>query len=91
MANVAQQWGRRTLDFVDAVERLSAPEVIRLFEAEMTACGFHACITAGLPSSGTSHSDLTVANGRPVEWFELYTRENLSATVNPESFHVAGK
>jgi LuxR family quorum sensing-dependent transcriptional regulator len=42
MANVAQHWGRRALDFVDAVERLSAPGVIQLFEAEIKACGFHA-------------------------------------------------
>ena len=76
MANVAQQWGRRVLDFVDAVERLSARGVIELFEAEIKACGFHACIMAGLPSPGTSLSDLTVANGGPPEWFELYTREN---------------
>jgi len=79
MANVAQQWGRRALDFVDAVERLSAPGVIQLFEAEIKACGFHAYIMAGLPSPGTSLSDLTVANGWPPEWFELYTRENFSA------------
>ena len=78
MANVAQQWGRRALDFVDAVERLSAPGVIELFEAEIKACGFHAYIMAGLPSPGTSLSDLTVANGWPPEWFELYTRENFS-------------
>ena len=78
MANVAQQWGRRALDFVDAVERLNAPGVIQLFEAEIKACGFHAYIMAGLPSPGTSLSDLTVANGWPPEWFELYTRENFS-------------
>ena len=79
MANVTQQWGRRALDFVDAVERLSAPGVIQLFEAEIKACGFHAYIMAGLPSPGTSLSDLTVANGWPPEWFDIYTRENFSA------------
>ncbi len=79
MANAAQQWGRRALDFVDAVERLSAPEVIQLFEAEIKACGFHAYIMAGLPSPGTALPDLTVAHGWPPEWFEMYTRENFSA------------
>jgi LuxR family transcriptional regulator, quorum-sensing system regulator BjaR1 len=79
MADAAQQWGRRALDFVDAVERLSAPAVIQLFEDEIKACGFHAYIMAGLPSAGTSLSDLTVANGWPPEWFEIYTRENFSA------------
>jgi LuxR family transcriptional regulator, quorum-sensing system regulator BjaR1 len=79
MADAAQQWGRRALDFVDAVERLGAPDVIQLFEAEIKACGFHAYIMAGLPSPGTSLSDLTVASGWPPEWFEIYTRENFSA------------
>ena len=51
----------------------------RLFEAEIKACGFHAYIMAGLPSPGTSLPDLTVANGWPPEWFEIYTRENFSA------------
>jgi LuxR family quorum sensing-dependent transcriptional regulator len=79
MADAAQQWGRRALDFVDAVERLSAPDIIQLFEAEIKACGFHAYIMAGLPSPGTSLSDLTVASGWPPEWFDIYTRENFSA------------
>jgi LuxR family transcriptional regulator, quorum-sensing system regulator BjaR1 len=78
MPDAAQQWGRRALDFVDAVERLDAPEVIQVFESEIRACGFHAYIMAGLPSPGTSLSDLTVANGWPPEWFEIYTRENFS-------------
>jgi LuxR family transcriptional regulator, quorum-sensing system regulator BjaR1 len=78
MPDAAQQWGRRALDFVDAVERLDAPEVIQMFESEIKACGFHAYIMAGLPSPGTSLSDLTVANGWPPEWFEIYTRENFS-------------
>jgi LuxR family quorum sensing-dependent transcriptional regulator len=78
MPDTAQQWGRRALDFVDAVERLGAPDIIQMFEAEIKACGFHAYIMAGLPSPGTSLSDLTVANGWPPEWFEIYTRENFS-------------
>jgi LuxR family quorum sensing-dependent transcriptional regulator len=82
MADASQQWGRRALDFVDAVERLNAPEVIHKFEAEIKACGFHAYIMAGLPSPGTALLDLTVANGWPPEWFEIYTRENFS-TIDP--------
>ncbi|MGO8911692.1 MAG: LuxR family transcriptional regulator [Bradyrhizobium sp.] len=88
MANAAQQWGRRALDFVDAVERLGAPDVIQMFEAEIKACGFHAYIMAGLPSPGTSLSDLTVAHGWPPEWFEMYTRENYSA-IDPVPHHGA--
>ncbi len=76
MADAARQWGRRALDFVDAVEHLSAPEVVKLFDSEIRACGFHAYIMAGLPAPGTALSDLTVANGWPAEWFD--TRENFS-------------
>ena len=64
MENAAQQWGRRALDFVDAVEQLSAPEIIQLFEAEIKACGFHAYIMAGLPSPGTLLSDLAMRDHR---------------------------
>jgi LuxR family transcriptional regulator, quorum-sensing system regulator BjaR1 len=79
MADAARQWGTRALDFVDAVERLSSPGVVKLFESEIVACGFHAYIMAGLPTPGTALTDLTLANGWPAEWFELYTRENFSA------------
>ena len=78
MPDAARQWGRRALDFVDAVERLNAPGVVQLFETEIKACGFHAYIMAGLPQPGTALPDLTVANGWPPEWFEVYTRENFS-------------
>ena len=88
MADAAQQWGRRALDFVDAVERLGAPDVIQMFEAEIKACGFHAYIMAGLPTPGTSLTDLTVANGWPPEWFEIYTRENFSI-MDPVPRHGA--
>src|ERR1700722_12618689 len=89
MADAARQWGKRALDFVDAVERLNAPGVIQLFESEIKACGFHAYIMAGLPAPGTALAELTVANGWPTEWFELYTRENFSA-MDPVPRHGAG-
>ena len=79
IVDAARQWGRRALDFVDAVERLNVPGVVKLFESEIKACGFHAYIMAGLPAPGTALPELTVANGWPAEWFELYTRENFSA------------
>jgi len=82
MADAARQWGRRALDFVDAVERLSAPGVVTLFESEIKACGFHAYIMAGIPQPGTALADVTLANGWPPEWFEVYTRDNLVA-VDP--------
>src|SRR4051812_4860790 len=79
MADATQQWGRGALDFVDAVARMGAAGVIQMFEAEIKGGGFPAYIMAGLPSPGTSLSDLTVANGWPAEWFDIYTRENFSA------------
>ena len=88
MADADRQWGRRALDFVDAVERLGAPDVIQMFEAEIKACGFHAYIMAGLPSPGTSLTDLTVANGWPPEWFEIYNREDFSV-MDPVPRHGA--
>jgi len=88
MADAARQWGRRALDFVDAVERLNAPGVVRLFESEIKACGFHAYIMAGLPAPGTALPELTLANGWPSEWFDLYTRENFSA-LDPVPRHGA--
>jgi LuxR family quorum sensing-dependent transcriptional regulator len=79
VADAAQLWGRRALDFVDAVERVGIPDVVQRFEAEVKSCGFHAYIIAGLPSPGTSLSDLTLAHGWPPQWFELYARENYCA------------
>ena len=79
MADSTRHWGRRALDFVDAVEKLSAPGVVRLFESEIKACGFHAYIIADIPQPGTALADVTLANGWPREWFEVYTRENFVA------------
>jgi len=79
MADSTRHWGRRALDFVDAVEKLSAPGVVRLFESEIKACGFHAYIMAGIPQAGTALADVTLANGWPREWFEVYARENFVA------------
>src|ERR1700722_8797163 len=53
MPDAARQRGRRALDFVDAVERFSAPDVVKRFESEIQACGFHAYIMAGPPTPGT--------------------------------------
>jgi len=76
MADATRQWGRRALDFVHEVEKLSAPGILRLFETEIKTCGFHAYIMAGIPQPGTALADVTLANGWPQEWFEVYTREN---------------
>jgi LuxR family quorum sensing-dependent transcriptional regulator len=80
-------WGRRALDFVDAIEASKTPQsVISQFEKLIGDLGFHAYIMAGIPVSGQSLAQLTVANGWPKEWFELYNRGNLSA-VDPVPRH----
>jgi LuxR family transcriptional regulator, quorum-sensing system regulator BjaR1 len=87
-------WGRRSLDFVDAVHNTKrVVDVVSLFETAIRELGFHAYIMAAVPTAGQSLEQLTVANGWPAEWFELYARENYSAsdpiprhcfrTVNP--------
>lgn len=78
MANAARRWGMRTYDFVGAVERLEAPAVVRLFESEIKACGFHVCVMAGLRIPGTARPELAVSNGLPTERFGLTTHENFS-------------
>ena len=79
MADATRHWGRRTLDFVDALEGLSSPGVIKLAESEIKGCGVHAYIMAGLPAPATALPDLALANGWPAERFGLHTRENFSA------------
>ena len=41
VADAAREWGTRAFDFVDAGGRLSAPAVVKLFESEINARGFH--------------------------------------------------
>lgn len=73
-------WGRRALDFVDSVEASkTSASVISQFEAMIGDFGFHAYIMAGIPMPGQSIGQLTLANGWPAEWFELYNRGNMSA------------
>ncbi len=71
-------WGRRALDFVDAIEASACrASVIVQFERIIGDLGFHGYIMAGIPESGQSLAQTTIANGWPAEWFELYNRENL--------------
>jgi LuxR family transcriptional regulator, quorum-sensing system regulator BjaR1 len=87
MQNLEPYWGRQALDFVDAIEASKTTAcVIFQFERMIGNLGFHAYIMAGIPTSGQSLKELTVANGWPAEWFELYDRENLSS-VDPVPRH----
>jgi LuxR family transcriptional regulator, quorum-sensing system regulator BjaR1 len=80
-------WGRRALEFVDAIEASpSSANVVSLFEKMIGEFGFHAYIMAGIPTCGQSLGQLTLANGWPAEWFELYNRSNLVA-VDPIPRH----
>lgn len=87
MQGLQAHWGRQALDFVDAIEASkTTASVISQFEQMIGNLGFHAYIMAGIPTSGQSLKQLTIANGWPAEWFELYNRENLSA-VDPVPRH----
>jgi LuxR family quorum sensing-dependent transcriptional regulator len=87
MQGLEPHWGRQALDFVDAIEASkTTASVVYQFERMIGNLGFHAYIMAGIPTSGQSLKQLTVANGWPAEWFELYNRENLSS-VDPVPRH----
>jgi LuxR family transcriptional regulator, quorum-sensing system regulator BjaR1 len=87
MQGIESYWGRRALDFVDAIEAsATGASVISQFEKVIGDLGFHAYIMAGIPEPGQTLAQVTVANGWPLEWFELYNRENLSA-VDPVPRH----
>jgi LuxR family quorum sensing-dependent transcriptional regulator len=87
MREAESYWGRRALDFVDAIEAsATSASVVSQFEKMIGDLGFHAYIMAGIPAPGQTLAQVTVANGWPDEWFELYNRENLSA-VDPVPRH----
>jgi LuxR family transcriptional regulator, quorum-sensing system regulator BjaR1 len=87
MQGIESYWGRRALDFVDAIEAsATGASVMSQFEKVIRDLGFHAYIMAGIPEPGQTLAQVTVANGWPLEWFELYNRENLSA-VDPVPRH----
>jgi LuxR family quorum sensing-dependent transcriptional regulator len=87
MQGTEAYWGRRALEFVDAIEASpTSANVVSLFEKMIGEFGFHAYIMAGIPTFGQSLGQLTLANGWPAEWFELYNRSNLVA-VDPIPRH----
>jgi LuxR family quorum sensing-dependent transcriptional regulator len=87
MQQLEPYWGRRALDFVDAIEATdSFAGVITQFEKIIGDLGFHAYIMARIPTAGEALAEMTVANGWPAQWFELYNRENFNA-VDPIPRH----
>ncbi|MDU6374485.1 MAG: autoinducer binding domain-containing protein, partial [Bradyrhizobium sp.] len=69
-------WGRRALDYVDAIEASkTSASVLSQFEKMIGDLGFHAYIMAGVPAPGQSLQHTILANGWPSEWFDLYARE----------------
>jgi LuxR family transcriptional regulator, quorum-sensing system regulator BjaR1 len=87
MQGLEAYWGRRALDFVDAIEASTTTAcVVSQFEKMIGDLGFHAYIMAGIPTPGESLAQLTIANGWPAEWFEMYNRENFCA-VDPVPRH----
>src|SRR4051794_41919192 len=80
MRSLEPYWGRRALDFVDAIEAsTSRASVISQFERIIGDLGFHGYIMAGIPERGQSLAPTTGAQGRPPGWVELYKRQNLCA------------
>lgn len=78
----------RVLEFIDAAEVATLPQqVMALFESAVGEFGFHAYIMAGIPTSDVSFDRVTIANGWPAEWFDLYVRDNLCA-VDPIPRHA---
>ena len=68
MADAARRWGRRALDFMDAVERLNAPAVVKLFESEINGADFTPiCIRRSVPGPMLVWQGLP-AVGRPAIW-----------------------
>src|SRR5258708_37811159 len=83
MQSLELYWGRQALDFVDAIEASkTSASVIAQFERMIGNLGFHAYIMAGIPTSGQSLRQFTIANGWPTERFEIFHRENQSS-VDP--------
>jgi LuxR family transcriptional regulator, quorum-sensing system regulator BjaR1 len=60
--------------------------VLTQFEKVIGDLGFNAYIMARIPTAGESLAQLTVANGWPSQWFELYNREKFNA-VDPIPRH----
>ncbi|ABD05129.1 transcriptional regulator, LuxR family [Rhodopseudomonas palustris HaA2] len=88
LAGESHLWGRRALEFVDAADRLDAPSLVRQFESHIASAGFSAYIMAALPAPGAGLAELTLANGWPRGWFELYVGRNYMA-VDPVPRHGA--
>ncbi len=71
MQGLEPYWGRRALEFVDAIEASdSSACVISQFERIIGDLGFHGYIMAGIPTAGQSMAQTTIANGWPAEWFD---------------------
>ena len=87
MQGMEAYWGRRALDYVDAIEAsTTSASVISQFVKMINGLGFSAYIIAGIPCSGQSLRQLTLANGWPTEWFELYSERNFTE-VDPIPRH----
>src|ERR1700761_5848984 len=83
MSELEPYWGRRALDFVDAIEASkTAASVVRQFERVVHELGFQAYIMAGIPTPGQSLTELTIANGWPGARVDPIPRHCLS-NLNP--------
>ena len=62
MQGIESYWGKRALDFVDAIEAsATGASVISQFEKMIGDLGFHAYIMAGIPEPGQTLAQVTVS------------------------------
>ena len=69
---------RAAFDFVDDIERVSdLRSLMDRFSRELNGYGYHAWLIASLPNPGDRAGSLSMLNGWPQGWTDLYIRLNL--------------
>jgi LuxR family quorum sensing-dependent transcriptional regulator len=77
MSFEADEYGKRTLDFVERIGKLKDfQEICREIQTELEWFGL-TCVTAwSLPGPGRPHDEGVIYNSRPQDYIEHYKREN---------------
>jgi LuxR family transcriptional regulator, quorum-sensing system regulator BjaR1 len=80
-------YGRRALDFIEAIERHSTVDkVMDMMAREFARFGFETVILSGLPNQQENVVPMVLAHRWPAEWFKLYAR-NQYIRVDPVPRH----
>ena len=76
MSFEGDEYGKRTLDFVERLQQLSAYEdICRHIMTEMEWFGFTCVSSFSIPRPGTTLSDSIWFNNRPKEWSDRYVEK----------------